>query len=279
MGPDRRGWKGDGDITEVTPLFRCHKSFGTHEFVETLVSRCCATHFRLLVQTKVGKGKDTRVTRRRAARRTTAMLEPKRCGKNSHRFRDAQTPCRTGAVRRTPFGPALLVRSTRGLNTGGLARSPEPLQLRTKPPPVVAFRRITPWLIRRTKIVTLSERQRRLPVLDPLGVAPSSADRERKKTAGCLSASEIPAVPLAIRDGRASAHSADARQGVFCFGYFHLDKQMKVTRTSVRNPKRKFACAVDSSLTCVKRARLSSHAPAVPHAVDRHTKPSLKPKK
>jgi len=49
--------------------------------------------------------------------------------------------------------------------------------------------------------------------------------------------SEFPAVPLAGRDGRASAQSADARQGAFCFGYFYLGKQIKVTRTAVRNPK------------------------------------------
>ena len=241
MGPDRRGWKRDSDIPEVTPLFRCHKSFSTHEFAETLVSRCCATHFRLLVQTKVGKGKDTRVTRRRAARRTTAMLEPKRCGKNSHRFRDAQTPCRTGAVRRTPFGPALLVRFTRGLNTGGLAGSPEPLQLRTKLPAVAAFCRITPSANPTYKRRDFERAPATLACIGPLGVAPSSADRVRKKAAGCLSVSEFPAVPLAIRDGRASARSADARQGVFCFGYFHLDKQMKVTRAAARNPKPKFA--------------------------------------
>ena len=56
--------------------------------------------------------------------------------------------------------------------------------------------------------------------------------------------SEFPAVPLAVRDGRVSARSADARQGVFCFGYFHLDKQMKVTRAAARNPKPKFTRTV-----------------------------------
>ena len=56
--------------------------------------------------------------------------------------------------------------------------------------------------------------------------------------------SEFPAVPLAGCDGRASARSADARQGVLCFGYFHLDKQMKVTRAAARNPKLKFAPAL-----------------------------------
>ncbi|ERJ17759.1 hypothetical protein SSPSH_003443 [Salinisphaera shabanensis E1L3A] len=253
MGPDRRGWKGDSDIPEVTPLFRCHMSFGTHEFAETLVSRCSATHFRLLVQTKVGKGKDTRVTRRRAARRTTAMLEPKRCGKNSHRFRDAQTPCRTGAVRRTPFGPALLVRSTRCLNTGGLARSPEPLQLRTKPPPVVALRRITPWLIRRTKLVTLSERQRRLPVLGPLGVAPSSGGRTRTKRAGCLSEASFRHARVRPEPRRESARSADARQGALLL-VTSLGQAREVTRTAVRNPKPEFARVVDSDALIEQRS-------------------------
>jgi hypothetical protein len=31
--------------------------------------------------------------------------------------------------------------------------------------------------------------------------------------------------------------SIGARQGAFCFGYFYLGKQIKVTRTAVRNPK------------------------------------------
>jgi len=83
------------------------------------------------------------------------------------------------------------------------------------------------------------------PVLGSLGAAPSSADRERKKTAGCLSVSEFPAVPLAGRDGKEPMRSIGARQGVFCFGYFHLDKQMKVTRTAVRNPNPRSIRAVN----------------------------------
>ncbi|AWN17258.1 hypothetical protein SALB1_3064 [Salinisphaera sp. LB1] len=74
-------------------------------------------------------------------------------------------------------------------------------------------------------------------VFTPLGAAPSSADRKRKKTAGCLSVSEFPAVPLAVRGGREPMRSIGARQGVVSFGYFHLDKQTKVTRASARNPK------------------------------------------
>ena len=53
-----------------------YQAFGTHEFTEPSVSYCCATPFRLLVQTKGSKGKDARVTRRREARRTTARAIP-----------------------------------------------------------------------------------------------------------------------------------------------------------------------------------------------------------
>ena len=105
---------------------------------------------------------------------------------------------------------------------------------------------------------TLSERQRSLSVLGPLGAAPSSADRKRKKTAGCLSVSEFPSVPLAVRDGRAPMQSIGARQGVFSFGYFRLDKQTKVTRTSVRHPNPKSITAVTSEVTRPQTARPST---------------------
>ena len=59
--------------------------------------------------------------------------------------------------------------------------------------------------------------------------------------------SEFPAAPLAAFAERESARSADARQGVLCFGYFHLDKQMKVTRAAARNPKPKLTRNVDSA--------------------------------
>ena len=114
------------------------------------------------------------------------------------------------------------------------------------------------WLIQRVQSTTLSERQRSLSVLGPLGAAPSSADRKRKKTAGCLSVSEFPAVPLAVRDGRAPMQSIGARQGVFSFGYFRLDKQTKVTRTTVRNPNPKPIRAVTSEVTRPQTARPST---------------------
>ena len=121
-------------------------------------------------------------------------------------------------------------------------------------------------LIRPTKDITLSERQRACLYSGPLGAAPSSTNRERNKTAGCLSVSEFPAVPLAIRDGREPMRSIGARQGVLCFGYFHLDKQMKVTRTAVRNPKPKFTRTVDSQTLSVKKPRRS--------AIAKHLKPA-----
>ena len=93
-------------------------SFITHQFIEPSVSHCRATPFRLLVQTKGSKEKDARVTRRRyAPNHCDARAEG--CGKNSGGFGRPQTPCRTGAVRRKPFGPVLLVRFTRGPNTDG----------------------------------------------------------------------------------------------------------------------------------------------------------------
>ncbi len=108
---------------------------------------------------------------------------------------------------------------------------------------------LRPWLIGPTKAVTLSERPRACLYSGPLGAAPSSAEHERNKTAGCLSVSEFPAVPLAIRDGREPMQSIGARQGVFSLGYFSLDKQREVPRTSVRNPKPNFTPTVDRNAT------------------------------
>jgi hypothetical protein len=70
-----------------------------------------------------------------------------------------------------------------------------------------------------------------------LGAAPSSAAGKREKDGRMFERSEFPAVPLAGCDGREPLRSIGARQGVLCFGYFHLDKQMKVTRAAARNPK------------------------------------------
>jgi hypothetical protein len=225
---------------------------GTREFVEPLVSHCCATHFRLLVQTKVSKGKDTRVARRREARRSTAMLVPKGCGQNSDRFGDPQTgwPHRRSApdtLRRCASR-----RFTRAPNTGGLARRPELLQLQTELSLVAALCRITPWLIRRTKLVTLSERQRRLPVLGPLGVAPSSGGRTRTKRAGCLSEASFRHARVRPEPRRESARSADARQGALLL-VTSLGQAREVTRKAVRNPKPEFARVVDSDAPLERR--------------------------
>ena len=123
---------------------------------------------------------------------------------------------------------------------------------------------LRPRFIQPGEAVTLSERRQGLSVLGPLGAAPSSVDRKREKTAGCLSVSEFPAVPLAVRDGRAPMRSIGARQGVLCFGYFHLDKQMKVTRTTVRNPQPQFTRAIEAKLAASSRQSFSKYQRAEP---------------
>ena len=59
----------------------------------------------------------------RRLRRSTPMLTSTGCGKNSRGFGRAQTPCRTGAVRRTPAAAARLRRCATGPNTGKEAAS------------------------------------------------------------------------------------------------------------------------------------------------------------
>ena len=158
-----------------------HRVLGTHEFIGPFVSRCCATPFRLLVQTKGSKGKDARVARRRETRRcrtrrgagpsrrtrdATAGVRheprddnsygsPRRgshptaslredpapplgailrcsCRRDAARthvaFATLEHAGRTGAVRRTPFSTELLVRSTRGPNTGCPVQQIEPIR-------------------------------------------------------------------------------------------------------------------------------------------------------
>ncbi|WP_293621948.1 hypothetical protein, partial [Salinisphaera sp.] len=46
---------------------------------------------------------------------------------------------------------------------------------------------------------------------------------------------EFPAVLFRPEPRRAPMRSIGARQGVFCFGAFYLGKQIKDTRTAVRN--------------------------------------------
>ena len=77
-----------------------------------------------------------------------------------------------------------------------------------------------------------------------------AAEPGSDEAAGCLSAASSGGA-LTGEQHRASMRSIDARQGVFCFGYFHLDKQMKVTRTAVRN-------AVSSGHSIHARPRLET---------------------
>jgi hypothetical protein len=87
-------------LCSATRLFRGYRRF------ELGVSRCCATPFRLLVQTKGSKEKDTRSPRR--LRRSTPMLTSKGCGQNSGRFGGPQTQnLGSGLVLRKTWGQVL----------------------------------------------------------------------------------------------------------------------------------------------------------------------------
>ena len=189
----------------------------THRFVGPLVSRCSATHFRLLVQTKGGKGKDTRHS----------------AGHPS--------PVRLTVAART------------GCNTGGLARSPASLQLRTESSPVAAFCRMTPLANPPYKNRDLERAPARLPVFIPLGVAPSSGGGKRKRTAGCLSAASFRPSRLPPEPRRESMRSIGARQGALLL-VTSLGQAREVTRTAVRKPKPEFARIVDSDAPIEQRS-------------------------
>jgi len=188
--------------------------FGTREFVVPLVSHCCASHFSLLVQREVTKRKDTRVTRRREARRCTAMLGPKGCGQNSRRFGDAQTAGRTGACAGHP--PALCFSS---LHTGpeyrrGADRWNGYL-------PEMGSRGCVPvelacGLVRRRSLRDVGEASasRSSFVLGSLGRSAEQRGPQADQDGRMFERSEFPAVPLAERDGREPMRSIGARQGV-----------------------------------------------------------------
>ena len=89
----------------------------------------------------------------------------------------------------------------------------------------------------RTNGLHLQRATASLPVFGPLGRSAEQRRPQADQDGRMFERSEFPAVPLATCDGRGPMRSIGARQGVFCFGHFHLDKQMKVTRTSVRNLK------------------------------------------
>ena len=198
------------------PLVLVRGAVCTYEFAETLVSRCSATHFRLLVQTKAGKGKDTR-----------------HCAGHP-------SPLRLSVAART------------GCNTGGLARSRALLQLRTESSPVAAFCRMTPLANPPYKNRDLERAPARLPVFIPLGVAPSSGGGKRKKTAGCLSAASFRPSRLPPEPRRESMRSIGARQGALLL-VTSLGQAREVTRTAVRNPKPEFARVVDSDAPIEQR--------------------------
>ena len=109
-----------------------------HEFVLPFVSHCSATHFLLLVQKKVSKGKghpDTAPAQNAGSLRHAAATG---CGQNSRRFGDAQTgwPHRRSAP--DTLRPCASRRSTRGPNTG-TARPARGVGMGTE-------RKLGPWL-------------------------------------------------------------------------------------------------------------------------------------
>ena len=176
------------------------QSSRTHEAVVPIVSHCCATVFRLLVQTKVSKGKDTR------ARRRLRRFTPTRSGdgmrtelgslwRSSDRlYAPAHAPdTRRHYVSASPCnGPEYKRRSN---NEGNLARRADP----ARDSGLVGFR--------------------------PLGRNAEQWRPKEKKTAGCLSRAqrgEFPAVLFRPEPRRASAQSADARQGVLCVRYLYF---------------------------------------------------------
>ncbi|ERJ19411.1 hypothetical protein SSPSH_001479 [Salinisphaera shabanensis E1L3A] len=107
-------------------------------------------------------------------------------------------------------------------------------------------------LSRPLKTVTLSERQRRLPVFGPLWRSAAQRRRQAEQGGRMFERSEFPAAPLAAFAGRESMRSIDARQGVFSLGYFSLDKQREVPRTAVRNPEYKSTRTVDPATPHVR---------------------------
>ena len=138
------------------------RDFGTHEFIEPLVSHCCATPFRLLVQTKGSKGKDARVTRRRCA--------PNHCQSNKkfsgRRVRQKlgrlSPPSNTLPHRRSAPG-TLRPCASRSLHTGPeyrrVTHSSELVRLHTGIKAIgYVLVGLRLRLIRPTPIVTLSER-------------------------------------------------------------------------------------------------------------------------
>ena len=183
------------------------------------------------------------------------MLTPKGCGQNSRRFRDAQTgwPHRRSApdtLRRCASRRATRDPNTDTRRTARSHSPPKPTRRDHSLGSVASGE----CLMRRKTVPTLSERQRAC-LSGPLGAAPSSGGRTRNKPAGCLSVASFRLARVRPQPRRAPMQRIGARQGVLCFGYFHLDKQMKVTRTAVRNPKSNCANIIHS-----KRASSGSNA-------------------
>ena len=181
---------------------------------------------------------------------TTAMLSAKGYGQNSDRFRDPQTdwPHRRSA-------PGTFSRcASRSLQTGPEYRQNSHKIEFLKPPrghrstPVRSDRFAHP---RKPtyKNRDLERATATLACIRPLGRSAEQRRRQAEQGSRMFERSEFPAAPLSAFAERESMRSIGARQGVLCFGYFHLDKQMKVTRTAVRNPKRQSTRTVDTDKT------------------------------
>ena len=201
----------------------------SRRFVGPLVSRCGATHFRLLVQTKADNEKDTRHSAGHTSPRHVCVA--------------ALTESNTGRVTRSHVG---------WLRPQAVSQQATTLSQTTRTTQVESDIRAAFFVGLRCANPTYNNRDlerapARLPVFIPLGVAPSSGGGKRKKTAGCLSAASFRPSRLPPEPRRESMRSIGARQGALLL-VTSLGQAREVTRTAVRNPKSKFTCPVDPEL-------------------------------
>jgi len=150
--------------------------------------------------------------------------------------------------------PCASRRSTRGPNTGAAYPATELEQLPSRTfRSLAAFRSDCPSALSdQRSLCDLGEASasRSSFVLGPLGRSAEQWRPHADKTAGCLSAASFRLARLRPEPRRAPMRSIGARQGVFCFGDFYLDKQIKDTRTSVRNPRSEFTSQINSKSEC-----------------------------
>ena len=215
-----------------------------HEFVGPFVSHCCATVFRLLVQTKGSKGKDTRVARRREA--------PVHCDARSGGMRQKLTSLwrRSNSLphrRSAPdtLRPCASRRFTRGPNTNAEPKTRATLAHRTE------IRRAAPFLPDQARLIRHKDRDLEratasLPVLGPLGVAPSSTARPR----GSSRMSERSEFRLRSAWRAAQGIGAKRRRKTGCLSITrHACGQANISDShSSAKPQVELACAVDSKL-------------------------------